>query len=137
MKKECSIRILLLGIILSSVLGLGIGGSAGFFAGTQKSWSAYEQRIALLQEENSQLLAAKAEQETEVKESLNVVEPYEYVLLEENGYVAVYHTDRKTLYASTDILVEELPQNLQEEIKNGKFISSEAQLYNFLESYTS
>ena len=76
-------------------------------------------------------------EEQDVKESLNVVEPYEYILLEEKGYVAVYHTDRKTLYASTDILVSELPEELQKEIAEGKYIGSEEQLYNFLENYSS
>lgn len=70
-------------------------------------------------------------------ESLSVVEPYEYVLLEEDGYVAVYLSDKKTLYASTDIRMEKLPEELQQEITEGKFIESEAALYNFLENYSS
>jgi len=107
-----------------------------FFTGTLKNWNAYEKRIALLEEKNTELANAKTEAQ-DVKESLNVVEPYEYILLEEKGYVAVYHTDRKTLYASTDILVSELPEELQEEIKEGKYIGSEEQLYNFLENYSS
>ena len=55
----------------------------------------------------------------------------------EEGYVAVYHADRKTLYASTDILLDTLPQDLQTEITEGKLITSEEQLYSFLENYSS
>ena len=53
MEKKCSIRLLLFGIILSAALSL----SAGFFAGTQKSWKTYEERIVLLQRQNETLLA--------------------------------------------------------------------------------
>ena len=65
------------------------------------------------------------------------MQPYEYVLLAEDGYVAVYHADRKTLYASTDILLINLPADLQTEITEGKIITSEEQLYSFLENYSS
>lgn len=132
MKKTCSIR-LFIGMILFTAI---LAGCAGFFAGTIKNRNVYEKRIALLKEENAQL-AEKEVKESAVTESLNVVEPYEYILLEEKGYVAVYHTDKKTLYASTDIRVSELPDELQKEIKEGKYIGSEEQLYNFLENYSS
>lgn len=132
MRKKCSIRLLVFGIIVTAAISL----SVGFFAGTQKNWKAYEERIALLQEQKDILLAQRKTEDKNV-ESLKVVEPYEYVLLAEDGFVAVYHTDRKTLYASTDILIQELPEELQEEINEGKFIGSEEQLYNFLENYSS
>lgn len=132
MKKTCSVR-LLLGI---SLFTAAFFGCVGFFTGTLKNWNTYEKRIALLEEKNEKLAENRTEVQ-EVKESLNVVEPYEYILLEEKGYVAVYHTDRKTLYASTDILVSELPEELQKEIEEGKYIGSEEQLYNFLENYSS
>lgn len=132
MKKTCSVR-LLLGI---SLFTAAFFGCAGFFTGTLKNWNTYEKRIALLEEKNEKLTETQT-QTQEVKESLNVVEPYEYILLEEKGYVAVYHTDRKTLYASTDILISELPEELQKEIEEGKYIGSEEQLYNFLENYSS
>lgn len=132
MKKTCSVR-LLLGI---SLVTAAFFGCVGFFTGTLKNWNTYEKRIALLEEKNEKLAENRTEVQ-EVKESLNVVEPYEYILLEEKGYVAVYHTDRKTLYASTDILVSELPEELQKEIEEGKYIGSEEQLYNFLENYSS
>ncbi len=135
MEKKCSIRFLLFGIILSAAFSL----SVGFFAGFHKSWNTYEERIVLLQKQNEDLLAKQELQEAEnaLSESLKVVDPYQYILLEENGYVAVYHADRETLFASTDILVTDLPEDLQIEINQGKLIENEEQLYNFLENYTS
>lgn len=132
MKKTCSIR-LVIGIILLTVT---LAGCAGFAVGTLKNWNTYEKRIAILEEKNKKLAESKNEKGN-VKESLNVVEPYEFILMEENGYVVVYHKDKKTLYASTDILISDLPEKLQKEIEEGKYISSEEQLYNFLENYSS
>lgn len=132
MKRRCSIRLL----VGTSLFVAAFFGCAGFFVGILKSQNTYEKQITLLEAENEKLVKAENE-EQDVKESLNVVEPYEYILLEEKGYVVVYHTDRKTLYASTDILVSELPEKLQKEIEEGKYISSEEQLYNFLENYSS
>ncbi len=135
MKEKCSIRFLLLG----SVAALALGGGMGYFAGTRESLGSYEKRIELLQEKNEMLLARQEflRQEAEVKESLKVVEPEGFVLLEEDGFVAVYEADRKTRYSTTGILLEELPEELQQEIQQGKVIESEEQLYNFLESYSS
>ncbi len=60
-----------------------------------------------------------------------------FFLLNENHYVVVYDHQLSQVYMSTDILVEELPENLQNEILNMKFIEDEGELYNFLESYSS
>lgn len=135
MEKKCSIRLLLFGIILSAALSL----SAGFFAGTQKSWKTYEERIVLLQRQNETLLAQQsADREAQhLAESLKMVEPWAYILMEEDGYVAVYRGDRETLFSATDIRMTDLPEDLQQEIREGKGIETEAQLYNFLESYSS
>ncbi len=74
MKRECSIRFLALGIILSAVISL----SAGFFAGTIKNQKSYEKDIDLLQQQNKTLLAkieeVETEREKELAESLNVVD---------------------------------------------------------------
>lgn len=135
MERKCSIRLLISGIIISAGLCL----SLGFLAGIRKNQTSYEARIALLQQQNEKLTEQKktAERESYFAESLKVIEPYEYILLAEDGYVAVYYTDRETLYAVTDIRLEALPEDLQEEIHQGKFIGNEEQLYNFLENYTS
>ena len=80
--------------------------------------------------------AAEAE-EYEIVESGTLVLPYEYILKEEDGYVVVYYADGETLYDNTAIMVEQLPWRLQREIRGGKQISSETELYNFLENYSS
>ncbi len=64
-------------------------------------------------------------------------EDYSYYLLEENGYVVVYLSDKKTIYEYTSIDVEELPVLLQNEVKNGKYIKDIEELYGFLENYSS
>ena len=79
----------------------------------------------------------EAEARAELAESMNLMEPCAYILLAEEGYVAVYYADEKTLYAVTDIRMDGLPEDLQAEISQGKSIRDEEQLYNFLENYTS
>lgn len=60
-----------------------------------------------------------------------------YYLMEVNGNVVVYLSDRKTAYEYTDILYDELPSGLRDEIRNGKYIESLDELYGFLENYSS
>lgn len=60
-----------------------------------------------------------------------------YYLKELNGYVVVYLSDKKTAYEYTDISLEDLPENLQKEIRNGKYIETSESLYGFLENYSS
>lgn len=62
---------------------------------------------------------------------------YSYYLIEEDGLVTVYKEDRKTIYEYTDIRVSTLPTALQEEIKAGKYMQDNHELYNFLENYSS
>lgn len=60
-----------------------------------------------------------------------------YYLMEVNGYIVVYLSDKKTPYEYTDILYDELPEKLREEIRNGKYIENTKDLYSFLENYSS
>lgn len=60
-----------------------------------------------------------------------------FFLMEVNGYVAVYMSDRETVYEYTNIPVFDLPYVLQNEIKNGKYIENIEALYGFLENYSS
>lgn len=60
-----------------------------------------------------------------------------YYLMEVNGYIVVYLSDKKTPYEYTDILFDELPEKLREEIRNGKYIEDTKTLYGFLENYSS
>ncbi|MFP3155438.1 hypothetical protein LQZ18_13625 [Lachnospiraceae bacterium ZAX-1] len=76
-------------------------------------------------------------QPEESQEMMNILNAYEFVLLEEDGFVAVYYADKQTLYADTDISLGNLSGELQAEIKAGKSIYSEEELYSFLENHSS
>lgn len=60
-----------------------------------------------------------------------------YILKSENDRVVVYCADGSTLFEYTDILVSELPYELQAELRNGKTLSGNPELYSFLENYSS
>lgn len=60
-----------------------------------------------------------------------------FYLMEVNGYIVVYLSDKTTPYEYTDILYDELPASLREEIRNGKYIEDASELYGFLENYSS
>ena len=60
-----------------------------------------------------------------------------YYLMEVNGFVVVYLSDKKTPYEYTDIKCDGLPSEMQEEIRNGKYMEDAKELYGFLENYSS
>lgn len=60
-----------------------------------------------------------------------------YFLLNENHFVVVYDKSLTHLYMNTGIRMEALPQSLQDEIMTMKYIETESELYDFLESYSS
>lgn len=60
-----------------------------------------------------------------------------FYLLEEEGMICVYKGDKTTLYESTSIPMTVLPEKLQMEIAEGKYLKSELELYSFLENYSS
>lgn len=60
-----------------------------------------------------------------------------FFLVNENHCVVVYQHDLQNVYLTTDIKVNELPEELRSEILRMKYIESEKELYNFLESYSS
>ena len=69
--------------------------------------------------------------------SSNIQKAYEYVVVEEEGYLSVYYSDRKTKYMDTDIRMDELGIRLQKEIETGKTFENSKELYDFLENYSS
>lgn len=60
-----------------------------------------------------------------------------YYLMVADHFIVVYREDKQTLYMNTDILLENLNDTLQAEIMQGKYVETEEELYNFLESYSS
>jgi hypothetical protein len=78
------------------------------------------------------------------KERVVIQMNYEYVqpsnsfyLRVENNYVVVYLDDLQTIYMNTDILLTDLPDEIQQEIINVKYVPNEESLYDFLETYSS
>lgn len=60
-----------------------------------------------------------------------------FYLLAEKHYVTAYCDDKKTVYMKTNILLEQLPDDIQQQIIGGMYIEDEKTLYDFLESYSS
>ena len=51
--------------------------------------------------------------------------------------MAVYLSDRSTIYELTDIPLTDLPKEVQQEVSEGKYVSTDGELYAFLENYSS
>ena len=83
-----------------------------------------------------ELLSFSSER-TVVRKSYEPVEEKGFFLLNENHLVVVYDHKLEYVYLTTDILVESLPEHIQEEIIHMKYIETERELFNFLESYSS
>ena len=98
-----------------------------------------EQRgVELVETETPQ---TETENETVASEpdtaAVTAEETYEYVLVDHNNYVAVYQLPERTIYEYTDVIMDVLPEEIREEIRRGKYLRNEEELYNFLENYTS
>lgn len=55
----------------------------------------------------------------------------------QNNFVVVYLEDMESIYMYTDILLSDLPDDVQQEVIEIMYVEDEEQLYNFLESYSS
>ena len=73
------------------------------------------------------------ENDTSVQKELEIC----YYIKDTDGYVTVYESDQKTVYEYTSILVSELPEQIQEDLKEGIKVTSLRQVYGFLENYSS
>ncbi|MBO5371306.1 MAG: hypothetical protein J6A75_01150 [Lachnospiraceae bacterium] len=62
---------------------------------------------------------------------------YEFVIIEEEDYLTVYYADRETIYEYTDIQYSGLPDMVRQKIRKGYWIKNEAELFGFLENYSS
>lgn len=91
-------------------------------------------QVQEIQEEKKQEAQVPVETKTVVE---TAAEEGGYYLIEENGMVSVYQADQTTLYETTGISMNLLPEKLQEEIREGKYVKSELELYSFLENYSS
>ena len=62
---------------------------------------------------------------------------YPFFIKEEYGRLVVFETKTQGYYMDTGIESYHLPSALQEELKTGIFFKTEAELYDFLENYSS
>ena len=60
-----------------------------------------------------------------------------YYLMVADHLIVVYREDQRTLFMNTDILLESLDDALQAEIMQGKYMATEEEVFQFLESYSS
>ena len=60
-----------------------------------------------------------------------------FYIMEVDGEIGVYKEDRETLYFKTGLDPEALPDEILQEVRDGKFMETELQVYHFLESYSS
>ena len=60
-----------------------------------------------------------------------------FYLVNKKNYVVVYCDDLETVYMNTNITLDSLPDELKQEVIQKKYMATEEELYNFLESYSS
>ncbi len=73
-----------------------------------------------------------------VKMNYEYVEPSNsFYLVVQDDYVVVYLDDKHTIYMHTDILLKDLPEQMQQDIIGWMYVPDEESLYNFLETYSS
>ena len=100
-------------------------------SGTEFVQSAPEEGTAVPAKSGTQTDGAEEDSETQTDTD------YQFVLVNSDNYVAVYRLPENEIYEYTDVILDVLPAELQEEIQEGKYLKNEEELYNFLENYTS
>ncbi len=86
---------------------------------------------------NIQLVAFSASQVVIRKTIRNIKEIYQYYVICEDNIIKIYHSDRTTLFADTGIDISNISEEHKNELKNGFYIETVHELYNYLESVTS
>ena len=90
------------------------------------------------QEESTQKNVQLVQKTT--KESIMISQeyiPYRFYIKEEDERLVVFLTETKEKYMDTGITVESLSVDLKKQLESGIFFQTEAELYDFLESYSS
>ena len=133
-----------IGILLAAAVILAVFIFGYWYLGKDRGTPPEEQNRTELVEslpsesEPSQTASGQGAQEEAAdggEESLT--EDYRFLLVNNNNYVAVYQLPENEIYEYTDVILNVLPAELQEEIQEGKYLRDEEELYNFLENYTS
>ena len=104
-------------------------------------WAEYTKEMPITEFEKGllscELTAFSSEQVTVRKTYDGSGLKYRYYMILEQGCVAIYYSDKKTVYEHTDILKEDLPEGEAQKLKAGVYGEDEERLYSILESYTS
>lgn len=87
--------------------------------------------------ESIELLSFHPEKITVKKTYKEEQEKIIYYIKAVNHELIVYRSDREEAYMPTDLVLEMLPENVQQEIINTKCFNDIREVYDFLESYTS
>lgn len=87
--------------------------------------------------ETRQVNETQMDEFKKTKESNYEIQPYKYCVIEEDSYLVVYMSNMKDVFLKTSIPANTLSAHLQEELKSGIRFETEADLYSFLESYSS
>jgi hypothetical protein len=67
----------------------------------------------------------------------NQISDDKYVIYSEDGILVVYYADRTTVFFNSGVRADALPADLQEQLSFGLSFTNEAELYEFLENYSS
>lgn len=60
-----------------------------------------------------------------------------YYIREVDGEILVYKGDGETFHCKTELNPESLPADVRDELREGKYMDSEVQVFHFIESYSS
>lgn len=80
------------------------------------------------------------ENEISKEESITISQEYisyPFYIKELDGRLVVYESKNHKIFMETSIEIMTLPKELCEKLESGIYFQSEAELYNFLESYSS
>lgn len=81
------------------------------------------------------------EEATESTESyIETVKPLnqaKYLLKSVDGKIIVYASNGYDIYFETDLIEDDLPEDVKHQITSGIYIQNDKELYDFLESYSS
>lgn len=101
--------------------------AAGYWLSYQHTSDKYQSEIREKEEQESESLITQGEAE----------QTEGYYVAELHGYVVVYYQDHQTIYEMTEIPCTTLPEEVQQELQEGKYIKTTQELYAFLENYSS
>ena len=86
-------------------------------------------------EKAEEVLTETSEEVVAVSDGIG--EDNKFLVVEEDGYLVIYDRVSMNRYDDTTILIQELPEYLQEKIALGLYFADEEALYAFLENYSS